>query len=181
MPLKPGKENIGKNIDEMEKSGHSHDQSVAAALNKAGVGKPKKKKRKKKKKSLQTEGKKPTATERSKVVVGDKTYQKTSAFGNRNIQQIHKSKKKYDRASQKKTNNESFDSLINKYLTNYIFSENMTNAVTPANPNAPADAKQQAKIKLAKQKRVQALQKSQTKPATQAEADAYELGRTEKL
>jgi hypothetical protein len=181
MPLKPGKENIGKNIDEMEKSGHSHNQSVAAALNKAGVGKTKKKKRKKKKKSLQTEGKKPTATERSKVVVGDKTYQKTSAFGNRNVQQIHKNKKKYDRASEKRTNHESFDSLINKYLTNYIFSENMMNATTPANPNAPADPTQQAKIKLAKQKRVKALQSSQTKPATQAEADAYELGRTEKL
>jgi hypothetical protein len=164
----------------MEKSGHSHNQSVAAALNKAGVGKTKKKKRKKKKKSLQTEGKKPTATERSKVVVGDKTYQKTSAFGNRNVQQIHKNKKKYDRASEKRTNHESFDSLINKYLTNYIFSENMMNATTPANPNAPADPTQQAKIKLAKQKRVKALQSSQTKPATQAEADAYELGRTEK-
>ena len=37
MPLKPGKQNIGKNIKEMEKAGHPHDQSVAAALNKAGV------------------------------------------------------------------------------------------------------------------------------------------------
>ena len=181
MPLKPGKENIGKNIDEMEKSGHSHNQSVAAALNKAGVGKPKKKKRKKKKKSLQTEGKKSTGTDSSKIVVGDQSYQKTCAFGNKNIQQVDNNKKKYSKSVKKKTNNESFDSLINKYLTNYIFSENMTNAVTPANPNAPADPKQQAKIKLAKQKRVQALQKSQTKPATQAEADAYELGRTEKL
>jgi hypothetical protein len=125
MPLKPGKENIGKNIDEMEKSGHSHNQSVAAALNEAGIGKAK--------------------------------------------------------SPKKKTHDESFDSLINKYLTNFIFSEDVINSVTPANPNAPADPKQQAKIKLARQKKVQSLQKNQTKPATQAEADAYELGRTEKI
>jgi hypothetical protein len=41
MPLKPGKKNIGKNIKEMEKSGHSRKQSIAAALRTAGV--PKKK------------------------------------------------------------------------------------------------------------------------------------------
>jgi len=35
MPLKPGKENIGSNIREMEASGHSHAQSVAAALHTA--------------------------------------------------------------------------------------------------------------------------------------------------
>jgi hypothetical protein len=47
MPLKPGKENIGKNIKEMERSGHSKAQSIAASLNearKSGVKiKPKKK------------------------------------------------------------------------------------------------------------------------------------------
>ena len=35
MPLLPGKENIGHNISEMEKAGHPHDQSVAAALHEA--------------------------------------------------------------------------------------------------------------------------------------------------
>ncbi len=33
MPLLKGKKNIGKNIKEMEASGHSKDQSIAAALN----------------------------------------------------------------------------------------------------------------------------------------------------
>jgi hypothetical protein len=46
MPLKPGKKNIGNNISEMEKSGHSYDQSRAAALSKA-YGPKKKAKRKK--------------------------------------------------------------------------------------------------------------------------------------
>ncbi len=36
MPLLPGKKNIGNNIAEMQNSGHSHAQSVAASLNKAG-------------------------------------------------------------------------------------------------------------------------------------------------
>lgn len=35
MPLKPGKKNIGNNIKEMESSGHSRDQSIAAALENA--------------------------------------------------------------------------------------------------------------------------------------------------
>ena len=51
MPLKRGtsKAIIGKNIAEMEKSGHPKKQSVAAALNEAresGAKIPKKKKRK---------------------------------------------------------------------------------------------------------------------------------------
>ena len=35
MPLKPGKENVGANIREMEKAGHPHKQAVAAALSNA--------------------------------------------------------------------------------------------------------------------------------------------------
>lgn len=35
MPLKPGKENIGHNVKEMEKAGHPHAQAVAAALREA--------------------------------------------------------------------------------------------------------------------------------------------------
>lgn len=42
MPLKPGKKNIGKNIEELKKSGRPHKQAVAIALEKA-----KKKKKKK--------------------------------------------------------------------------------------------------------------------------------------
>ena len=48
MPLKPGKKNIGRNIKEMEASGHSKAQSVAASLNearKSGVKISKKKKK----------------------------------------------------------------------------------------------------------------------------------------
>jgi len=49
MPLKKGasKKTIGKNIKEMEASGHPRNQSIAAALNqarKAGAKIPKKKK-----------------------------------------------------------------------------------------------------------------------------------------
>ena len=41
MPLKPGKSQkvIGKNIHEMEESGHPHDQAVAASLNNANYAK----------------------------------------------------------------------------------------------------------------------------------------------
>lgn len=41
MPLKPGSDpkTVSKNIKEMEKAGHPHNQAVAAALNKAGKGK----------------------------------------------------------------------------------------------------------------------------------------------
>jgi len=39
MPLKPGKKNIGRNIREMLRTGHTKDQAVAAALNKAGRNK----------------------------------------------------------------------------------------------------------------------------------------------
>lgn len=49
MPLKPGKKNIGSNIKEMEATGHSRAQSIAASLNearKSGVKIPKKKKKK---------------------------------------------------------------------------------------------------------------------------------------
>lgn len=46
MPLLPGKKNIGKNISEMEASGHPYEQARAAALRKA-YGKPKKKGKKK--------------------------------------------------------------------------------------------------------------------------------------
>ena len=77
--------------------------------------------------------------------------------------------------------NASFDSLINQYLSDYLFSEDVMNAATPSNPNAPADPKEQAKIKLAKQKKIQDLQKTQDEAASQGEAAAYELGRTEKL
>ena len=48
MPLLKGKKNIGRNIREMEASGHSPAQSKAAEL-KTAYGKKKKKKAKKKK------------------------------------------------------------------------------------------------------------------------------------
>ena len=82
------------------------------------------------------------------------------------------------KSGKKKTKNESFDSLINGYLTEYLFSEDLNDAAIQTNPNAPADPKEQNRIKTAKQKKIQAMQKTQTKPATQAEADAFELGRS---
>lgn len=51
MPLLKGKKNIGKNIEEMEASGHPKNQSIAAALNearKSGANIAKKKKKGKK-------------------------------------------------------------------------------------------------------------------------------------
>lgn len=36
MPLKPGKENVGKNIEELIKSGYSKRQAIAIAISKAG-------------------------------------------------------------------------------------------------------------------------------------------------
>jgi hypothetical protein len=47
MPLLPGKSKkvIGKNIEEMEASGHPRKQAIAAALNKAGKSKKKRKKK----------------------------------------------------------------------------------------------------------------------------------------
>lgn len=174
MPLLPGKKNIGHNIEEMEKSGHAHDQSVAAALNKAGV-----KKKKVSKESLQTEGKKSSAAQKSKITVGDKKFQKTIAFGNRNVKEIQKNKKKYNRSSEKGTQNESFDTLINKFLSNYLFSEDAMSPTVPANPNAPANPAQQKKIQDAKKKK--AMQLAKPGVVTQAQADAYELGRSEKI
>lgn len=38
MPLAPGKDNIGRNIGEMEAAGHPRDQAIAAALREARVG-----------------------------------------------------------------------------------------------------------------------------------------------
>ena len=38
MPLAPGKDNIGRNISDMEAAGHSRDQAIAAALREARVG-----------------------------------------------------------------------------------------------------------------------------------------------
>lgn len=41
MPLKPGKENIGKNIKELESTGRKKSQSIAIALRVAGEDKKK--------------------------------------------------------------------------------------------------------------------------------------------
>lgn len=38
MPLKPGKENVGNNIREMEAAGHPRAQAIAASLREAGEG-----------------------------------------------------------------------------------------------------------------------------------------------
>ena len=101
------------------------------------------------------------------------------AFGNRNVQQIQKDKTKYHRPSEKGTHNESFDVLINKYLSNYIFSEDAMAPTALANPNAPANPAEQKKIQDAKKKK--AMQLAKPSVVTQAQADAYELGKTEKM
>lgn len=41
MPLLKGKKNIGKNIKELKKTGRSHKQAVAIALQHAGKGRKK--------------------------------------------------------------------------------------------------------------------------------------------
>jgi len=183
MPLQKGKSKkaFKHNVEAEIKAGKPQKQAVAIAYSVQRGGKRRKKK-KFAKESIQTEAKKQSATEKSKITVGDKTYQKTSAFGNRNVQQIQRNKKKYHRPSEKGSgvHLDSFDVLINKYLSNYLFSEDALAPTAPANPNAPASPQEQAKIKLARQKKIQSIQKNQAKPATQAEADAYEMGRTEK-
>ena len=52
MPLEKGnsREIIGRNISEMEASGHPHNQAVAAALNNAGKSRKQKKRVAKKRK-----------------------------------------------------------------------------------------------------------------------------------
>jgi hypothetical protein len=82
-------------------------------------------------------------------------------------------------SSEKGISKESFDSLINKYLVNYLFSEDAMAPTTPANPNAPAKPADQKKIQDAKKKKAMLLAKPGM--VTQAQADAYELGRSEKL
>ena len=82
-------------------------------------------------------------------------------------------------SSEKGISKESFDSLINKYLVNYLFSEDAMAPATPANPNAPAKPADQKKIQDAKKKKAMLLAKPGM--VTQAQADAYELGRSEKL
>jgi hypothetical protein len=74
--------------------------------------------------------------------------------------------------------NESFDSLINKYLANYIFSEDAM--ATPVNPNTPASPEEQVKVKQARTKLAQAKAKeasqSATKPVSTGEAQSFEQG-----
>jgi hypothetical protein len=130
-------------------------------------------------KKLHTEAKKPSATERSKITVGDQKYQKTMAFGNRAVKQIQRNKKKYHRPSERGSHNESFDVLINKFLSDYLFSEDAMSPTVPANPNAPAKPAEQKKIQDAKKKK--AMQLAKPGVVTQAQADAYELGKSEKL
>jgi len=48
MPLKPGKKNIGKNIEELENSGRPKNQAIAIALDKARKSGAKISKKKKK-------------------------------------------------------------------------------------------------------------------------------------
>ena len=81
--------------------------------------------------------------------------------------------------SKENLSKESFDCLINKYLVNYLFSEDAMAPTTPANPNAPAKPSDQKKIQDAKKKKAMLLAKPGM--VTQAQADAYELGKSEKL
>lgn len=83
------------------------------------------------------------------------------------------------KTSKESLTKESFDCLINQYLVNYLFSEDAMAPTTPANPNAPAKPSDQKKIQDAKKKKAMLLAKPGM--VTQAQADAYELGRSEKL
>jgi len=72
----------------------------------------------------------------------------------------------------------SFDSLINKYLSDYIFSEDAMAPTAPVNPNAPASPAEQMKIKKIKASIVKKATQSANKPVTSAEAEAMESGIT---
>jgi len=182
MPLEKGKSKkaFTHNVKTEIKAGKPQKQAVAIAYSVKRGGK-KRKKKKVAKESIQTEAKKQSATEKSKITVGDKTYQKTSAFGNRNVQQVQRDKTKYYRPSEKGSgvHLDSFDVLINKYLSNYLFAEDVMAPTAPVNPNAPANPAEQKRIQDAKKKK--ALQLAKPVPVTQAQADAYELGRSEKV
>jgi hypothetical protein len=101
------------------------------------------------------------------------------AFGNQAVKQIQRNKKKYHRPSERGSHNESFDTLINKFLSDYLFSEDAMSPTVPANPNAPAKPAEQKKIQDAKKKK--AMQLAKPTVVTQAQADAYELGKSEKI
>ena len=88
-------------------------------------------------------------------------------------------KKRVNKESTSETSIASFDSLINQYLSDYLFSEDAMTPTVPANPNAPASPAEQKKIADAKKKK--AAQLAKPGMVTQAQADAYELGKTEKL
>jgi hypothetical protein len=88
-------------------------------------------------------------------------------------------KKRVNKESTNETSIASFDSLINQYLSDYLFSEDAMTPTVPANPNAPASPAEQKKIADAKKKK--AAQLAKPSMVTQAQADAYELGKTEKL
>jgi hypothetical protein len=81
-------------------------------------------------------------------------------------------------SSEKGVSKESFDSLINKYLSDYIFSEDAMAPSAPVNPNAPASPAEQMKMKKIKAAIAKKATQSATKPVTSAEAEAMETGIT---
>ena len=71
---------------------------------------------------------------------------------------------------------ESFDSLINKYLEQYLFEDAM--ASTPTSPTQPAKTTDPMaqKLKKAKQDQLKQLQSKLNRPPTQQEVDAFVAG-----
>lgn len=72
----------------------------------------------------------------------------------------------------------SFDSLINKYLSDYIFSEDAMAPTAPVNPNAPASPAEQMEIKKIKSAIAKKANQSANKSVTSAEAEAMKSGIT---
>jgi hypothetical protein len=75
---------------------------------------------------------------------------------------------------QKETQNESFDSTVNKLLSLYLFEDAMGSsaAIKPADPKNSATMA----LKQAKKKRTEELQKQLGKPPSEAEVDAFIAG-----
>ena len=117
-----------------------------------------------------------------------KSFKKTGKIGTSKPKSMKAAKKQaaaiaYSKArgeSSEETKNESYDSLVNKFLAKYLLedalatvpSANPVNATKPANPNDPAVKK----IQDLKKKKAQRELSTAGKIPTQGEADAFQSG-----
>lgn len=76
----------------------------------------------------------------------------------------------------KETKNESFDSLVNTLLSQYIFEDAMGASVAPSNKPADPNNPVAKQLKDVRAKKMQELQKKLGKPPTEEEVDAFMAG-----